>query len=517
MAETTNTTTGEPQHKQETIALALSGGGFRATLFHLGVISFLRESGNLHRVRHICSVSGGSVLAAHLALNWAKYTSPKPQSFEEVSRKLIRFTQSNVRGRAFRNSLLWFLFIGWLLWLLRFPRLSDGAPLDFRTRLLQLYYGQLFRKKRLSELINKDNPDAPSLHILATSVTTGQLTSFSARGFTSNFENDAERRGESLAIARAVAASSAFPPAFPVVTLRARDSTHMSHDECLTDGGVYDNLGILQLKRFDDPVKLVSDASASFYTDPEARYSNVISRTDRSMGILMTRLAQVDGSHIDPNDPNHIVCRIENIPQESRVPPDLSQWLPRFRTDLDAFSDLEVRALVFHGYSLAREAWNNKQPKVKYDPWDPLPPDDQVDDPLKAGAKFDAALNDFKSSCRLRLWRWRNVETVLICLLLCFYVSLASFGGWRFWHTSSPNTMPLGVEIVRLSTGLKDQNDSEIMPGRFVMFTGTINTDNSRNSVQPHMEVSQHAGDGDSSGVVVVFRKPLRGCQTTDF
>lgn len=49
------------------IGLALSGGGFRATLFHLGVIRFLYERGLLPKVRIICSVSGGSILAAHLS------------------------------------------------------------------------------------------------------------------------------------------------------------------------------------------------------------------------------------------------------------------------------------------------------------------------------------------------------------------------------------------------------------------------------------------------------------------
>ena len=46
--------------------LALSGGGFRASLYHLGVVRFLRDAGILPRITHITSVSGGSVFAAHL-------------------------------------------------------------------------------------------------------------------------------------------------------------------------------------------------------------------------------------------------------------------------------------------------------------------------------------------------------------------------------------------------------------------------------------------------------------------
>jgi predicted acylesterase/phospholipase RssA len=49
------------------LGLSLSGGGFRATLFHLGVVRFLRDVGWLGEVSDIVSVSRGSILAAHMA------------------------------------------------------------------------------------------------------------------------------------------------------------------------------------------------------------------------------------------------------------------------------------------------------------------------------------------------------------------------------------------------------------------------------------------------------------------
>lgn len=58
------------------LGLALSGGGFRATLFHLGVVKALLDRGVLKDVCHITSVSGGSILAAHLVLHWEEYTDP---------------------------------------------------------------------------------------------------------------------------------------------------------------------------------------------------------------------------------------------------------------------------------------------------------------------------------------------------------------------------------------------------------------------------------------------------------
>jgi predicted acylesterase/phospholipase RssA len=53
--------------------ISLSGGGFRAVLYHLGMICFLRDAGILPRVTHISAVSGGSIIAAHLVLNWDRY------------------------------------------------------------------------------------------------------------------------------------------------------------------------------------------------------------------------------------------------------------------------------------------------------------------------------------------------------------------------------------------------------------------------------------------------------------
>ena len=43
------------------IGLALSGGGFRATIYHLGVLARLAEQNRLEEVTFISTVSGGSL------------------------------------------------------------------------------------------------------------------------------------------------------------------------------------------------------------------------------------------------------------------------------------------------------------------------------------------------------------------------------------------------------------------------------------------------------------------------
>ena len=56
-----------PKRERAGVALCLSGGGFRATLFHLGALRRLNETGVLAKVDTISSVSGGSIMAAFLA------------------------------------------------------------------------------------------------------------------------------------------------------------------------------------------------------------------------------------------------------------------------------------------------------------------------------------------------------------------------------------------------------------------------------------------------------------------
>src|SRR5215510_14415690 len=84
------------------IGLALSGGGFRASLYHLGLIRFLRDAGILSRVTHVTAVSGGSVVAAHLLLNWDRYNGSTAE-FESAANEMLAFARMDVRNRILRR------------------------------------------------------------------------------------------------------------------------------------------------------------------------------------------------------------------------------------------------------------------------------------------------------------------------------------------------------------------------------------------------------------------------------
>ena len=87
------------------IGLALSGGGFRATLYHLGLVRFLRDAGLLANVTHIPSVSGGSILSAHLALHWDRYTG-SANDFDAAAAEVLALVKLDVRNRIVRRFLL---------------------------------------------------------------------------------------------------------------------------------------------------------------------------------------------------------------------------------------------------------------------------------------------------------------------------------------------------------------------------------------------------------------------------
>ncbi len=65
-------------------ALCLSGGGYRAMVFHIGVLWRLYEAGLLKSVKRISSVSGGSITAGVLALKWHKL-SFNPAQLKPIS------------------------------------------------------------------------------------------------------------------------------------------------------------------------------------------------------------------------------------------------------------------------------------------------------------------------------------------------------------------------------------------------------------------------------------------------
>jgi len=100
---------------QSKLGLALSGGGFRASLFHIGVLARLAELDKLRQVEVISTVSGGSILGAYYYLKVkqllegrrADFPRPGPEAYvrivREIEKEFLAAVQKNLRMRALWN------------------------------------------------------------------------------------------------------------------------------------------------------------------------------------------------------------------------------------------------------------------------------------------------------------------------------------------------------------------------------------------------------------------------------
>jgi NTE family protein len=223
---------------EDSIGLCLSGGGFRAMIYHVGALVRLNELSLLSRFQEIASVSGGSITAGMLALAWPSLrfddTGRAAGLIDEVVIPLTRFAKRNVDVKAI------------LLGILPGRTPADGIA--------AAYDRYLFKGATLQDI-----PDTPRFTFMATNLQTGSGWRF-AKDYAADYRVgriDTPR----LSLARVVTASSAFPPFLSPVRIKldAGAVAPMPHadlhrppftrEAVLTDGGVYDNLGLERVWR----------------------------------------------------------------------------------------------------------------------------------------------------------------------------------------------------------------------------------------------------------------------------
>lgn len=215
------------------MGLCLSGGGFRAMLFHVGSILRLNQAGYLAKLDRVSSVSGGSITAGVLAVNWSKLTFSETGVASNLDELVVVPLRSFARKTIDVSSVL-------------LGALTPGPTISGQ---LARHYRRLFARDTLADL-----PDRPEFIFDATSLQSGDLWRFSNRALGD------WRVGSQLAprteLAHVVAASSAFPPvlsparlSFPDGALTGGADSDVNHAPfttrvVLSDGGVYDNLGL---------------------------------------------------------------------------------------------------------------------------------------------------------------------------------------------------------------------------------------------------------------------------------
>lgn len=221
-------------HKlEDTIGLCLSGGGYRAMIYHIGSIIRLNAAGYLSRLDEIASVSGGSITAGYLALCWPRFKFDERGRVENLldifAAPLLRFADQGIDIRA-----IFYSFI---------PGRSAADSI------VRAYDRHLFQGAGLQDITER-----PRFTFMATNLQTGSGWRFS-RNYAADYRVGIIEK-PSLSLAHVVAASSAFPPLLSpvridltkqkVVTAKGADLHRKPFiDEAvLTDGGVYDNLGL---------------------------------------------------------------------------------------------------------------------------------------------------------------------------------------------------------------------------------------------------------------------------------
>lgn len=242
---------------REGIALCLSGGGYRAMLFHVGALWRLNDAGYLPRIARYSSVSGGSIAAAALATAWTDL------DFDAVTKVAKQFGNRFVD--AVRTLASHTIDAGAVL---------SGALLPGRaiaTQVERAYHEHLFGARTLQDL-----PSDPRFIFNATNVQTGALFRFS-RPYLADWRLGMVDH-PTVPLAAAVAASSAFPPVLSPFRLPLKGATWRAatgdltgrayrRRPVLTDGGVYDNLGLETAWKAYRTV-LVSDGGGQMADDP---------------------------------------------------------------------------------------------------------------------------------------------------------------------------------------------------------------------------------------------------------
>jgi NTE family protein len=235
------------------LGLCLSGGGYRAMLFHVGAVIRLNETGILGKIDLISSVSGGSIAAGILAANWSELgfgaDGVAARLRERFVLPALEFSKRFVDAPSILGGLV--------------NPFSSAADLAARA-----YDRHLFGGKTLQDL-----PDRPRFVFCASNLGTGSLFRFSKR-YIADYRIGLSYNPR-VPLAVAVAASAGFPPFLSPLRLDLTGLTFKRDDMddavggaveppsrvVLTDGGVYDNHGIEPaIKRC--RTILVSDAGA---------------------------------------------------------------------------------------------------------------------------------------------------------------------------------------------------------------------------------------------------------------
>ncbi|MEP6854773.1 MAG: patatin-like phospholipase family protein [Pedococcus sp.] len=374
------------------MALCLSGGGYRAALFHLGAVRRLDELGILAQLDTISGVSGGSLVAnlladPHLQFPSDKRSGARVGGFEDlVAGRLRRLASRNIRTPALLSKLKpWHWF-------------ADGAA----ARALA---DELADAVDWWSIPLRDNAiDGPAIITGATEIAYGvnwvfeDPTAHQPRGRVGDYRLGYAAPPAGLRIADIIAASCAYPPFFAPMVFdgdemkltgghpgleSSAERQQIRSRIRLTDGGVYDNLGLEPVWKSHRTV-LVSDGGGVFRARTER---TIHGRMLRILGIaanggqsVRSRWLQA-GYHRDVLDGTSWAL---DTAAKGCYPREVTELINAVRTDLDAFSTQEQQILERHGYLVAEAQVRSHAPELITRDVPAVAPHPEVSDPAVA-------------------------------------------------------------------------------------------------------------------------------------
>ncbi|MBX9810201.1 MAG: patatin-like phospholipase family protein [Burkholderiales bacterium] len=285
------------------LGLALSGGGFRASLFHIGVLAQMADMGLLRSVEVISTVSGGSIIGALYYLHVKKLLETVPDKdikhthyqdiIARIEREFLSAAQKNLRMRIFSNlySNVKMLRRNYsrsdrIAWLYDHYIYCPAYGIDRRIQMRELKIlpcvGNTNRNMNFYPLVDNESRRAkvPIILINATVLNNGHNWRFEAARMGTpplpQHENQINSNvrlerpdsydniltlQQDIELGSAVAASAAVPLIFPPLPI---SGMYQDLTVQLADGGVYDNQGTEALvdPQINCSHLVVSDASA---------------------------------------------------------------------------------------------------------------------------------------------------------------------------------------------------------------------------------------------------------------
>ena len=359
------------------IGLCLSGGGFRASFFHLGTIRYLEEAGIMEKVEVISTVSGGSIIGAYYLVEMERKLRAQPNldrlaACDQIIQEFSLTVHKNLRMRA----LVFYPFFHPLLTILKILRLrhfGDTMAKEFEKRFFS-------PRLRLGDLPvqSRSGLRGPRILINTTSMVSGLRVVFSRESDTGLVAQIEKSDPNEIPLARVVGASASVPGLFKPL--------HIAN-EVLADGGVVDNQGLESLfdyfevseermnllprafrqlpavKALNRPISLIVSDAAGQFSIQAVKKATRSGSAARSMAILQASnrrkilklLLEKSRQGIDFAF-THLSLNLKSEAgsPEERLPSELIVPTSQIRTDLDEFSLIEREVLIYHGYTLMK-------------------------------------------------------------------------------------------------------------------------------------------------------------------